>query len=113
MLKVQMHRTRHKISDLAGWSEWSKWEEGLGKTDDPTFEIEIDNRVFFTGPDMTKAPADVVALVIAAREFWDIHNDLSEESRALDKALEAFGERVPYENEPEDPTTSTIGGDHG
>lgn len=50
MLKVHMHRTRHKISELAGWSEWSKWEEGVGQTDDPAFEIEIDNRVFFTGP---------------------------------------------------------------
>jgi len=52
MLRVQMHRTRHKISDLAGWSDWSRWEEGVGQTDDPTFEIEIENRVFFTGPEM-------------------------------------------------------------
>lgn len=56
---------------------------------------------------------DVINLVIAAREFWDLHNDLSEESRSLDKALEAFGERVPYENEPEDTiTTSGAGGGH-
>lgn len=51
-------------------------------------------------------PQDVVNLVIAAREFWDLHNDLSEESRSLDKALEAFVDRVPYENEPEDPTST-------
>ena len=54
-----------------------------------------------------KLPQDVVDLVIAAREFWDANNDLSEESRALDKALEAFGERVPYENEPEDADVSS------
>lgn len=45
-------------------------------------------------------PQDVINLVIAAREFWDGNNDLSEESRSLDKALEAFASRVPYENEP-------------
>lgn len=54
-------------------------------------------------------PQDVINLVIAAREFWDIHNDLSEESRALDKALEAFGERVPYENEPNHALTTKKG----
>jgi hypothetical protein len=46
-------------------------------------------------------PQDVVNLVIAAREFWDDNNDLSPESLALDKALEAFSSRIPYENEPE------------
>lgn len=52
-------------------------------------------------------PNDVLALVIAAREFWDIHNELSDESHALDKALEAFGERVPYENEPHDAASTS------
>jgi hypothetical protein len=59
----------------------------------------------------TSAPAGlpqaVINLVIAAREFWDAHNDLSEESRALDKALEAFSERVQYENEPDDTNVSS------
>ena len=45
---------------------------------------------------------DVINLVIAAREFWDVANDCSDESIALDCALEAFASRVPYENEPED-----------
>lgn len=53
---VQMHRTRHKISELAGWSTWSRWEEGYGKTEDPTFEIEIENRLFYLHP----APAPAV-----------------------------------------------------
>lgn len=44
---------------------------------------------------------DVVDLVIAAREFWDANNDLSEESKALDKALEPFASKVLYANEPE------------
>lgn len=44
---------------------------------------------------------DVVDLVIAAREFWDANNDLSEESKALDKALEPFASKVRYANEPE------------
>lgn len=48
---------------------------------------------------------DVVNLVIAAREFWDVNNDLTDESRALDKALEAFTDTVPYENQPDDIST--------
>ena len=53
-------------------------------------------------------PADVVELVIAAREAWEIAEGygLEDEERnafeCLDKALEAFSARVPYENEPED-----------
>lgn len=46
-------------------------------------------------------PDDVRALVIAAREFWDIHDSPVEpESRALDQALEAFAGRVPFADEP-------------
>lgn len=45
---------------------------------------------------------DVIELVIAAREFWEAHNDMSAECRALDKALEAFSSRVPYENQTEE-----------
>lgn len=47
-------------------------------------------------------PDDVTELVVAAREFWEVNEDMSLKSYALDKALEAFAERVPYENEPED-----------
>lgn len=47
-------------------------------------------------------PQDVVNLVIAAREFWDVAMDESDESAALDCALEAFSSRVPYENDPEE-----------
>jgi len=47
-------------------------------------------------------PQDVVNLVIAAREFWDVAMDESDESAALDCALEAFSIRVPYENDPEE-----------
>lgn len=53
-------------------------------------------------PQMTGLPRDVVNLVIAAREFWDANNDLTPESRALDEALSAFSDRVPYENQPEE-----------
>lgn len=46
-------------------------------------------------------PQDVINLVIAAREFWEQAMDESDESAALDIALEAFSSRVPYENEPD------------
>lgn len=52
-------------------------------------------------PEYRSLPGDVAELVIAAREFWQANEDMSEESRALDKALEAFSQRVPYENDPE------------
>ncbi|WP_313193061.1 hypothetical protein [Shinella zoogloeoides] len=55
---------------------------------------------------------DVINLVIAAREFWEVNEDTSLKSYALDKALEAFAERVPYENEP-DVANEPKGGDHG
>lgn len=45
-------------------------------------------------------PQDIISLVIAVREFWDVNNDLSPESVALDRALNAFASRVPFENEP-------------
>lgn len=50
-------------------------------------------------------PADVVRLVIAGRTIWEILDqgvDRTEpEVRELDRALEAFSERVPYDDEPE------------
>lgn len=44
-------------------------------------------------------PADVVRLVIAARDAWQEHGSSGD---ALDKALEPFSSRVPYENQPDD-----------
>lgn len=44
--------------------------------------------------------SDVIDLVIAAREVMDT-GPVGEEFTALDKALEAFASRVPYENEPQ------------
>ncbi len=55
-------------------------------------------------------PHDVINLVIAAREVWEeadtlsyyhTDEDFSQRVEALDKALEPFGERVPFENEPD------------
>ncbi|MEV4609736.1 hypothetical protein MRBLMR1_004835 [Neorhizobium sp. LMR1-1-1.1] len=46
-------------------------------------------------------PQDVINLVIAAREFWELAMDDSDESASLDAALEAFSSRVPYDNEPD------------
>lgn len=42
-------------------------------------------------------PQDVINLVVAAREFWDANNDLSDESQALDRALDRFSSLVSYE----------------
>ncbi len=47
--------------------------------------------------DLEELPQDVIDLVITAREFWGDRNDTSAESDALDKALEKFASRVPYE----------------
>lgn len=46
-------------------------------------------------------PQDVINLVIAAREAFDTGVIPEDEEYNLDKALEPFGERVPYENEPD------------
>lgn len=51
----------------------------------------------------------VVGLVVAAREFWDVHNDLSEESTALEKALEPFSNQVPYADNPASPAPPSQG----
>jgi hypothetical protein len=49
-----------------------------------------------------RLPQDVINLVIAAREAFDTGDLPMIEERALDEALEAFSERVPYENQPDD-----------
>jgi hypothetical protein len=53
-------------------------------------------------PEWQGMPQDVIALVIAAREYWEftITSTPDELADALDKALEPFASRVPYENEP-------------
>lgn len=77
------------------------------KADDPetavcsTLEI-IDAALATPDAAPIDLPADVRALVIAGREFWDENNDTSPESAAMFNALEAFSERVPYEDEPDD-----------
>lgn len=53
-----------------------------------------------SSPRKNALPQDVINLVIAAREAFDSWTLPECESRALDKALEPFAERVPYENEP-------------
>ncbi len=53
--------------------------------------------------DTEKLPQDVVGLVIAAREAWKLMVDIIRpcpEIDALDKALEHFSSRVPYDEEP-------------
>jgi len=60
------------------------------------------HRLAFSTPaasDAEALPADVVALVIAAREAWEVD---AVSGNALDRALEKFASRVPYENEPDD-----------
>lgn len=51
--------------------------------------------------ELIQSRQEAFRLVVAAREFWDIHNDLRDESMALDKALETFASKIPYSNEPE------------
>lgn len=55
-------------------------------------------------------PQDVIDLIIAARVYAYETGD-SEAYDALDKALEAFASRVPWENEPEDASASTVRGE--
>lgn len=55
--------------------------------------------------DVADLPQDVIDLVITAREFWGDRNDMSAESDALDKALEKFASRVPYEEDLESPAS--------
>lgn len=43
-------------------------------------------------------PSDVIRLVIAAREVLDVGHTGAEFTE-LDEAVEAFSERVPYEDE--------------
>jgi hypothetical protein len=53
-------------------------------------------------PEIAALPQDVINLVGAAREAFDTFSLEEPESSALDKALEPFSSRVPYENEPDD-----------
>jgi hypothetical protein len=64
-------------------------------------------------PEPHVLPQDVITLVIAAREFWEANEDMSGEANALDKALEAFADRVPYANEPDDEAAASEGSANG
>lgn len=56
-------------------------------------------------------PHDVVNLVIAGREMFDLgYAPDHAEANALDRALDAFSSRVPYENQPDDEAPSPVGG---
>lgn len=59
-----------------------------------------------------RSPLDreAIALVIAARQFWDTKNDGSDESVRLDRALEKFAAVVPYDGTPDILLESTNGG---
>lgn len=48
-----------------------------------------------------KLPADVVRLVIAAREVAYTDAPDPKEREELDRAVEAFAERVPWDDEPD------------
>lgn len=54
-----------------------------------------------------RLPADVVRLVIAARKV--AYEDPGDQAllRELDRAAEAFADRVPWDDEPEDDDTAT------
>jgi len=58
------------------------------------------NRLASVSSASADLPADVRALVIAAREFWENEDRGTILSHALDKALAAFSSRVPYADEP-------------
>jgi len=64
-------------------------------------------------PAPTSLPQDVINLVIAAREACDTWLLPECEFNQLDKALEPFGERVPYENEPDAALSSPDHADAG
>ena len=87
-LAFHQQRCRHNQALIA--AEESGYEKGLA-----------DGRAFSTpaASDAEALPADVVALVIAAREAWEVD---AVSGNALDRALEKFASRVPYENEPDD-----------
>lgn len=61
----------------------------------------------YPSPQPNLVAQDVINLVIAAREAFDTATLPDDENQALDKALEAFASRVPYENEPDDAATAT------
>ena len=46
-------------------------------------------------------PEDVIRLVIAAREVAYCDPPSREDLQELDKAVEAFAERVPWDDDPE------------
>lgn len=77
-------QTRHRAQIMA--TEEEGYERGLADGRQTTRSL----------------PADVVRLVIAAREAWPLLDHGTDEERELDKALELFSCRVPYDGEPDD-----------
>jgi hypothetical protein len=59
-------------------------------------------------PEIITLSQDVINLVIAAREVLDTGYSIEPERNWLDKALEAFSSRAPYENEPEDVASTAV-----
>lgn len=83
-------------TDFCPWlaSEWKRWGDA--------FNAALASQTQGEGE-----PQDVINLVIAAREMLDRGFHPSDtEANALDRALEAFASRVPYENEPDALTPS-------
>lgn len=73
-------------------------EEQASDDDWKAMEAEV-NAAIGGAPADAALPADVVRLVIAAREV--AYGDADAENlKELDHAVEAFGERVPWDNEP-------------
>ena len=58
-------------------------------------QLKRDNNAM---PSLAAKDAEVRALVIAAREAWESNGQSGDD---LDRALEPFSSRVPYDNEPE------------
>lgn len=76
------HRVRHKVSDLAGWSDWSGWREGSAATEHPD-EIEIETRSLFTAPTAISpvvTPEDAISFLKGAVRNWSHVPRLSEDN---------------------------------
>ncbi|QND53475.1 hypothetical protein HB779_17460 [Phyllobacterium sp. 628] len=74
--------------DLKAWTEYDPTDLGWYRRVEAALS-----------PEPAQLPQDVINLVIAVREVVYESHDL-EKSAALDKAVEAFAERVPWDNDP-------------
>ncbi|NTF67914.1 hypothetical protein [Rhizobium rhizogenes] len=82
-------------------AEMLKVAEQVGELEDPFAAWESIELLKSPAPEIAALPQDVINLVIAAREVFEAPEWASDEWNALDKALEVFSSRVPYENEPD------------